>query len=50
MILYGFYKLQLKALKAIRNLFTQAPGQFPTFTDLPSDCTKHLGSFRGLAM
>jgi hypothetical protein len=50
-ILYGFYKLQLKALKGVRIIFcTQALGKIEKLIDLPSVCTKLLGSSCGFAM
>jgi hypothetical protein len=51
MILYGFYKLQLKALKGVRIIFcTQGLGKIEKLTDWPSVCTKLLGSSCGFAM
>jgi hypothetical protein len=49
-ILYVFYKLQLKHNKGEETFCWQTPGKFQTFTNLPVACTKHPGSFWGLAM
>jgi hypothetical protein len=49
-ILYGFYKLQLKHTKGGESFCWKTPGKFRTFTDLPSVCTKHPGSFWSLVM
>jgi hypothetical protein len=46
MILYGFYKLQLKHSKGLRIFCEKTPGKFLMLTIMPLVCTKHPEELR----